>query len=187
MFSLSTTFDREDFTRLLVERFRRAAPRPSQAFFDAARGMNFYDDQAMTTRRALRAVLPRPRGRRPPADGADHLRQRLDARRPGAHLRHRLLELHVQGRVHVPGRHRPADRADGARNCGAAASMSASAATSRRSTSTAAASRACTVNGRDIKTRAVVSNANLQGTIFDLVGPRAFRPRVSSSRPGPCG
>src|SRR5262249_18618234 len=44
MFSLSTTFNREDFTRLLVERFR-VDPQAVQAFFDTARGMNFYDDQ----------------------------------------------------------------------------------------------------------------------------------------------
>ena len=69
------------------------------------------DDDA----RAVRAVLSRPRGRDPAADGADHLRQRLHARRPGDQLRHRVLELHVEGRVHVRRRHRPADRADGGR------------------------------------------------------------------------
>src|SRR5215468_2224601 len=41
MFSLTTTFTRADFTRLLVEQFQ--VPQASvQAFFDAARGMNFY-------------------------------------------------------------------------------------------------------------------------------------------------
>src|SRR6476661_520638 len=47
MFSLTTTFDRVDFTRLLVEKFGVAAT-SVQAFFDAARGMNFYDDQSTT-------------------------------------------------------------------------------------------------------------------------------------------
>ena len=47
MFSLTTTFNREDFTRLLIERF--AVPAENvQAFFDFARGMNFYDDQQET-------------------------------------------------------------------------------------------------------------------------------------------
>ena len=42
MFSLTTTFNREDFTRLLSSDF--GIPSESvQAFFDAARGMNFYD------------------------------------------------------------------------------------------------------------------------------------------------
>src|SRR6202011_4642652 len=47
MFSLTTTFDRADFTRLLVERFQVPAERVT-AFFDAARGMNFFDYQATT-------------------------------------------------------------------------------------------------------------------------------------------
>ena len=97
MFSLTTTFNREDFTQLLTDAVRRRRRDACTAFFDTARGMNFYDDQSMTTRRAVRPVLPRPRGRDSPADGADHLRQRLDARRPGDHLRHRVLELHVKG------------------------------------------------------------------------------------------
>jgi phytoene dehydrogenase-like protein len=47
MFSLTTTFSREDFTRLLVEKFRVSADAVG-TFFDTARGMNFYDDQRMT-------------------------------------------------------------------------------------------------------------------------------------------
>src|ERR1041384_8346305 len=47
MFSLTTTFNREDFTRLLTEQFRVPAE-SVQAFFDTARGMNFYDDQKTT-------------------------------------------------------------------------------------------------------------------------------------------
>ncbi len=48
MFSLTTTFNREDFTRLLSADFGVPAENVN-AFFDAARGMNFYDDQALTT------------------------------------------------------------------------------------------------------------------------------------------
>lgn len=47
MFSLETTFDREDFTRLLTGRFG-VPPATVQEFFDTARGMNFYDDQTTT-------------------------------------------------------------------------------------------------------------------------------------------
>ncbi len=36
-------------------------------FFDNARGMNFYDDQTDDDARAVRRVLPRPRGRDSPA------------------------------------------------------------------------------------------------------------------------
>jgi phytoene dehydrogenase-like protein len=48
MFTLTTTFDREDFTRLLVERFQVPAEKV-RAFFDAARALNAYDDPALGT------------------------------------------------------------------------------------------------------------------------------------------
>ena len=47
-FSLQTSFDREDFTSILIEKFGVAAETVAE-FFDTARGMNFYDDQEMTT------------------------------------------------------------------------------------------------------------------------------------------
>jgi len=57
MFSLSTTFDREDFTRLLTGRFG-VAPDVVARFFAAARDMNFYDDQATTTRQLFDRFFP---------------------------------------------------------------------------------------------------------------------------------
>jgi phytoene dehydrogenase-like protein len=57
MFSLTTSFNRDDFTRLLVERF--AVPAAAvQAFFDAARGMNFYDDQSTTVGQLFERFFP---------------------------------------------------------------------------------------------------------------------------------
>ncbi|MEO1527777.1 MAG: NAD(P)/FAD-dependent oxidoreductase [Planctomycetota bacterium] len=56
-FSLSTTFDREDFTRLLVEQFGQE-PENVKAFFDTARGMNFYDDQTTTTGELFEKFFP---------------------------------------------------------------------------------------------------------------------------------
>ncbi len=100
MFSLTTTFNREDFTRLLTEQFQLPIE-TVQAFFDAARGMNFYDDQSTTVRELFERFFPGPRGRNSPADGADHLREWVHARRSRDLLRHRLLELHVEGSVHV--------------------------------------------------------------------------------------
>ena len=47
MFSLRTTFDRNDFTRQLTESFG-VSPETVAAFFDAARGMNFYDNDGAT-------------------------------------------------------------------------------------------------------------------------------------------
>ena len=56
-FSLETTFNREDFTRLLIEKFR-VEPETVQRFFDMARGMNFFDDQAKTTRELFEEFFP---------------------------------------------------------------------------------------------------------------------------------
>jgi len=57
MFSLTTTYNREDFTELLTTRFgvERATV---EAFFDHARGMNFYDDQSTTTRELFERFFP---------------------------------------------------------------------------------------------------------------------------------
>lgn len=57
MFTLETTFNREDFTRLLVERFGVAKERV-EAFFDKARSMTFVDDQSLTTRELLETFFP---------------------------------------------------------------------------------------------------------------------------------
>ncbi len=57
MFSLTTTFNREDFTRLLTTRFALSAE-TVQAFFDAARGMNFYDDQSTSVRWLFERFFP---------------------------------------------------------------------------------------------------------------------------------
>ncbi|QDV24152.1 phytoene desaturase family protein [Aureliella helgolandensis] len=57
MFSLTTTFNREDFTRLLTSDF--GVPAESvRDFFDAARNMNFYDDQSMTTGQLFEKYFP---------------------------------------------------------------------------------------------------------------------------------
>jgi len=56
-FSFTTTFDREDFTRILQEQFK--IPRENvEGFFDAARNMNFYDDQSITTREFFEKFFP---------------------------------------------------------------------------------------------------------------------------------
>jgi len=56
-FSFTTTFDREDFTRILRERFQ--IPEENiMNFFNTARDMNFYDDQTMTTRELFEKFFP---------------------------------------------------------------------------------------------------------------------------------
>jgi phytoene dehydrogenase-like protein len=56
-FSLQTTFDRADFTRLLTTQFG-VLPETVDRFFDAARGMNFYDDQTKTVRELFEEFFP---------------------------------------------------------------------------------------------------------------------------------
>jgi phytoene dehydrogenase-like protein len=56
-FSFATTYDREDFTRIMEQRFK--IPRENiEGFFDTARNMNFYDDQSMTTREFFEKFFP---------------------------------------------------------------------------------------------------------------------------------
>ncbi len=57
MFSLTTTFNREDFTKLLTGDFGVPLENVT-AFFDAARSMNFYDDQRMTTGELFEKFFP---------------------------------------------------------------------------------------------------------------------------------
>lgn len=57
MFSLTTLYNRDDFTRLLVERFG-IQPERVKAFFDTVRRMNFYDDQSLTTRELFERFFP---------------------------------------------------------------------------------------------------------------------------------
>ncbi len=56
-FSLQTTFDREDFTRIITEKFQ-VPMETVQRFFDTARSMNFYDDQSKTTRELFEEFFP---------------------------------------------------------------------------------------------------------------------------------
>lgn len=56
-FTLETTFDRNDFTRLLVERFD-VSRETVETFFNTARAMDFYDDQSMTTRQLFEKFFP---------------------------------------------------------------------------------------------------------------------------------
>jgi phytoene dehydrogenase-like protein len=57
MFSLTTSFDRQDFTRLLIEKFKVPAETVT-AFFDTARNMNFFDDQSKTVGQLFERFFP---------------------------------------------------------------------------------------------------------------------------------
>ena len=56
-FSLETTFNREDFTKLLIEKFGITAENVSR-FFDKARSMSHYDDQQTTTQQLFDEFFP---------------------------------------------------------------------------------------------------------------------------------
>ncbi|MBS0266815.1 MAG: NAD(P)/FAD-dependent oxidoreductase [Planctomycetes bacterium] len=56
-FSVRTTFDRDDFTRIIKEKFG-IAQETIDRFFDTARGMNFFDDQSKTTRELFEEFFP---------------------------------------------------------------------------------------------------------------------------------
>lgn len=172
MFSLETTFDREDFTRLLTGRFGVPAP-TVQAFFDAARGMNFYDDQTTTVGEFFARYFP---GREDVvrllmepityANGStledpaiaygivfsNFMSKGVYTFQGGTDrlvglMKQELLRngVDVRIRTNVERIHVERGRVQGV-----------------------------TVNGRFIRARAVVSNANLKLTIFQLVGPEHF-------------
>ncbi len=194
MFRLSTSFDRQDFTRLLVERFRVLAANV-EGFFDAARNMNFYDDQKTTTGRLFERFFP---GRgdivrllmepityangstlEDPAlsygivfsnfmskgvytfqGGTDHLIGLMgqELKRSGVDVRTRC----AVEKIHVT-----ETKGSGpiCRNGPEGASHNLDLTPFSRRV------EGVTVHGRHIKARAVVSNANLLGTILHLVGP----------------
>ncbi len=56
-FSLRTTFDKDDFTRILQSHFKIATS-TIDSFFATIDGMNFYDDRSMTTRELFERFFP---------------------------------------------------------------------------------------------------------------------------------
>ena len=56
-FTLTTTFDREDFTRILLNQFK-ISQSVIDSFFNTVAAMNFYDDQSMSTRDLFEKFFP---------------------------------------------------------------------------------------------------------------------------------
>ncbi len=172
MFSLATTFDRDDFTRLLIDRF--AVPAPSvEAFFDAARSMNFYDDQSITTQQLFDRFFP---GRE------DVIRLLMEpiTYANGSTLEDPAITYGIvfsnfmsKGVYTFEG---GTDRLIGLmeaelRRNGVDVRIRAGV---EKVHVAGGRVTAVTVGGRTIRTRAVISNANLKGTVFQLVGEEAF-------------
>ena len=168
MFSLRTTFDRQDFTRLLVERFQVPAATVEE-FFDAARKMNFYDDQATTTGQLFQRFFP---GR----EDVVRLLMEPITYANGSTLEDPALTYGIvfsnfmskgvytfeggtDRLIGLMGEELAHSGVDVRVNCDAEKIHVAGGRVG-----------GVTVGGRFIKARAVVSNANLKGTVFDLVG-----------------
>jgi len=172
MFSLTTTFDREDFTRLLVERFGIDA-QTVRAFFDAARAMNHYDDQTTTTRELFDRFFP---GR----DDVVRLLMEPITYANGSTLEDPALSYGIvfsnfmsKGVFTFQGgtdRLIRLMRRELVRN-GVDVRLLADV---QRVLVERRAVRGVVVNGREVAARAVVSNANLKATVFDLVGREHF-------------
>ena len=177
MFSLSTTFDRDDFTRLLVERFDVPADTIKE-FFDAARNMNFYDDQATTTGQLFERFFP---GR----EDVVRLLMEPITYANGSTLEDPALTYGIvfsnfmskgvytfeggtDRLIGLMGQQMKDDGVDGRIRCNVEKIHIDNAHAGGRRVA------GVTVNGRTIKARAILSNANLKGTIFNLVGEEHF-------------
>jgi phytoene dehydrogenase-like protein len=172
MFSLTTSFNREDFTRLLVNDFR-VDERAVSAFFDAARGMNFYDDQSTTTRELFDRFFP---GRE------DVIRLLMEpiTYANGSTLEDPAISYGIvfsnfmsKGVFTFQG---GTDRLiqlmqDELRRNGVDVRINCDV---ERIDCTGGRVRGVRVNGREIKCRAVMSNSNLKQTIFRLCGEEYF-------------
>ena len=172
MFSLTTTFDRKDFTRLLTHDFG-IDPERVDAFFTTARSMNFYDDQSRTTRQLFDEYFP---GREDVvrllmepityANGStledpaitygivfsNFMSKGVYVFQGGTDKLVKTMEKELKG-----------NGVDVRINCDV-----------ERINVGPSGVQSVTVNGRTIKTRTVVSNANLNGTIFNLIGEDKF-------------
>lgn len=180
-FSLSTTYTREDFTRLLTGRFGIPSPQV-EAFFDAARSMNHYEDTALTTGDLFERFFP---GRE------DVIRLLMEpiTYANGSTLEDPALTYGIvfsnfmsKGVYTFQG---GTDRLIGLMEQelrGHGVDVRIRAAVERIETDRGQV-RAVVVNGRRIRVRAVVSNASVKTTILSLTGPEHFDPQyVEQSR-----
>ncbi len=168
MFSLTTRYDRKDFTRLLTDQFR-VAPETVESFFATVAGMNFYDDQTTTTGQLFDRFFP---GR----EDVVRLLMEPIVYANGSTLEDPAITYGIvfsnfmnkgvytfQGGTDLLIRwmHEElvSNGVDARINCNVTQIDVAGDAV-----------RSVTVNGRTIRCGAVVSNANLKATVFDLVG-----------------
>lgn len=172
MFSLTTSYTREDFTRLLTGRFD-VSPQVVQEFFDVTRGMNFYDDQATTTGQLFERFFP---GRQDVvrllmepivyANGSTLEDPAITYGIVFSNFMSKGVFIFEGGTDHLIQRMRDElvrNGVDVRIRCGV-----------ERIVIEQGRVAGVLVNGRNIKCRAVVSNANLKATVLDMVGPQYF-------------
>ncbi len=177
-FDVWTTFDRVDFTRILVEKFGIPAE-TVEGFYTHLRGMNFYDNDPRTTRELFEEFFP---GR----DDVMRLLMEPIAYANGSTLDDPAITYGIVfsnfmsrgvftfkggtdlliNKMHVEASKNGVDL----RKC---------ALVERILTETVdGVRRVCgvVVNGRTVRCRAVLSNSNIQGTVLRLAGREAFDP-----------
>ena len=171
-FTLKTTYDRESFTELLQSEFG-VTESTVKEFFDTARGMNFYDDQKLTTKELFERFFP---GRNDItrllmepityANGStledpaitygivfsNFMSKGVYTFQGGTDLMIGLMQEELEN-----------NGVDVRINCSA----------DKINTENGKV-KSVTVNGREIQCRSVVSNANLLTTIFKMVGEEKF-------------
>ena len=171
-FTLKTTYDRASFTGLLQSKFG-VAEATIKEFFDTARGMNFYDDQNLTTKELFERFFP---GRNDItrllmepityANGStledpaitygivfsNFMSKGVYTFQGGTDLMIGLMKDELE-----------ANGVDIRINCSA-----------EKINTEHGKVKSVTVNDRDIQCRSVVSNANLLTTIFKMVGEEQF-------------
>jgi phytoene dehydrogenase-like protein len=172
MFSLTTSFNRDDFTRLLIDDFKVDAAAVN-GFFDTARGMNFYDDQSTTTRELFEKFFP---GRE------DVIRLLMEpiTYANGSTLEDPAISYGIvfsnfmsKGVFTFEG---GTDKLIGLmekelEKSGVDICIKADV---TKIDCRGGQVRSVEVNGRTIRTRSVMSNANLNATIFNLIGEEFF-------------
>lgn len=172
MFSLTTTFNREDFTRLLTSRFHIDPARVVE-FFDTARGMNFYDDQATTTGELFERFFP---GREDVirllmepityANGSTLEDPAITYGIVFSNFMNKGVFIYEGGTDDLVSRMQKELKANNV-------DIRIKCPVDKINVENGRV-RSVDVNGRTIRTRAVVSNANLRATILNMVGPEHF-------------
>ena len=172
MFSLTTTFNRDDFTNLLTHDFGIEREKVDQ-FFNTARDMNFYDDQALTTGELFERFFP---GR----EDVVRLLMEPITYANGSTLEDPALTYGIvfsnfmskgvfvfQGGtdklIKSMEKEMRKNGVDIRINCDV-----------QKINLSGGKIASVQVNGKTIRTRTVVSNANLRSTIFNLIGEQHF-------------